>query len=82
MINQHHQLELIVQGSSVCAVVFYPLANYYDYTHKLLDRPLLILFIMAVIDNLKNAVAGSTGPAFDKNNITVIFVLGGPGVGQ
>jgi hypothetical protein len=37
---------------------------------------------MAVIDNLKNAVAGSTGPAFDKNNITVIFVLGGPGVGQ
>ncbi|KAG7530778.1 hypothetical protein FFLO_04820 [Filobasidium floriforme] len=37
---------------------------------------------MAVIDNLKNAVAGSTGPAFDKNNITVIFVLGGPGVGK
>lgn len=34
---------------------------------------------MAVIDQLKNAVAG---PAFDKNSITVIFVLGGPGVGR
>jgi hypothetical protein len=34
---------------------------------------------MAVIDQLKKAVSG---PAFDKKNITVIFVLGGPGVGQ
>jgi hypothetical protein len=37
---------------------------------------------MAVIDSLKNVVGGANGPAFDKNNITVIFVLGGPGVGQ
>jgi Cdc6-like AAA superfamily ATPase len=36
---------------------------------------------MAVISQLKKATAAS-GPAFDKNNITVIFVLGGPGVGK
>ena len=52
----------------------------YESYPDILDR--LLIHTMAVIDSLKNAVGGSNGPVFDKNDITVIFVLGGPGVGR
>lgn len=36
---------------------------------------------MSVVENIKQAVGLSTS-AFQKEKITVIFVLGGPGVGE